>query len=198
MPINHNHKYNNHKNHSHNHKKPKVSYFDLLRRKKKPAGGLSLKRPLEYKLVYGISISCIAFLTAFISSSILAPVEVTDAAEVLSALSATDSSVSISTTASTIDLSLATGSSGAVRTASDVVTVTAGSTGYQLYIGTNGSNNALIRDGATPTGTDSSTGASIYAEADTIPASLATSISSPDVLSNDTWGFAVPASVASQ
>ena len=127
-------------------------------------------------------IGMIAFLVAFISFSALSPIETTDAAEILSALDNNGSAVSISTANNTIDLSLSADTAGAVRTASDVVTVTAGSSGYQLYISTIGANNALVRDGTTGTNAN-----------DIIPASTVTSISSPAVLTNNTWGFAVPA-----
>ena len=143
---------------------------------------MSFEKSFLHKFMRNSPIGMIAFLVAFISFSALSPIETTDAAEILSALDNNGSAVSISTANNTIDLSLSADTAGAVRTASDVVTVTAGSSGYQLYISTIGANNALVRDGTTGTNAN-----------DIIPASTVTSISSPAVLTNNTWGFAVPA-----
>ena len=54
--------------------------------------------PIEYKIMRITSISLVAFLVAFLSSSVLAPVEITDASsEVLLANQATGGSVSLTT-----------------------------------------------------------------------------------------------------
>ena len=153
---------------------------------------LTLRKPFAYRAFYASTVLMSAFLITFLSVSFFAPVEPTDAAEVLSALNSSNDAVSITTSTNTIDLSLTAGSAGAVRTALDTVRVTAGESGYQLYISTNGNNNSLVRDGATATGADATTGAPTYAVDDIVAASSVTDITAPAELSNNTWGFAVP------
>ena len=112
------------------------------------------------------------------------PVEDTDAAEVLLAAQTTGSTVSLETSNAPVNLSLQAGSSSAIAAAPDVVRVTSGDTGYQLYISTNGSETALTR--------------SDNLSNDAIPTLSASgspvSISSPTNLENNTWGFALSGS----
>lgn len=114
---------------------------------------MSLEKSFLHKLMFNSSIGMIAFLVAFISFSALSPIEPTNAEEILFANQATGGAVSL-TTSGNVNLSMQTSASGSVRTALDTVSVTAGDTGYQLYISATGNTNALIRDGATSTGTD--------------------------------------------
>ena len=171
------------------------NHYNINHHKDNSSSDMSLEKSFLHKLMFNSSIGMIAFLVAFISFSALSPIEPTNAEEILFANQATGGAVSL-TTSGNVNLSMQTSASGSVRTALDTVSVTAGDTGYQLYISATGNTNALIRDGATSTGTDAATGAPTYADDDVIP-TLASSnnlvpITAPTNLQNNTWGFAVP------
>lgn len=142
----------------------------------------NLKQPLHYRIMKNTSIGLSTFLITFISFSTLSPVESTDAAEVLLANQSTGGSISLVTNGS-INLSTEASSAGTVRNAMDTVSVTAGNSGYQLYISVASDNNALVRDGTSDT-----------SSSNIIPASSVTNISAPATLPTNTWGFAVPTS----
>ena len=169
--------------------------YNKMHHKCRMTSDASLKQPFHYRAIKNSSIGLLSFLLAFISFSTLSPIESTDAAEVLLANQATGGAVSLTTTGN-INLTMQTDASGAVRTAVDAVRVASGNSGYQLYLSMQGSNNSLVRDGATATGTDTNTGLPTYADADIIPAGGGDAISSPSTLTNNTWGFAVPAANA--
>ena len=174
----------------------KTHRYNKKHHKSGSSSDMGLQKPLPYRIMQNSSIGMIAFLITFISFSAFSPVENTDATEVLSALSNSGNAVSISTSANAINLSVAADSTGSVRTASDTVSVTAGNNGYQLYLSASENTNALIRDGATSTGTDAA-GAPTYASTDIIPTLTSSDnlipITNPTNLENNTWGFAVPA-----
>ena len=137
-----------------------------------------LKESLSLKLMRNSSVGMVAFLATFVSFSALSPIEPTSAEEILFATQATGGVVSL-TSSGNVNLSMYASSAGTVQTAVDAVRVTSGNAGYQLYLSVAGDNNALIRDGGSPTN-----------ESDTIPAAGG-NISSPTVLGTNTWGFAV-------
>ena len=126
------------------------------------------------------SIGMIAFLAAFISFSTFSPIETTDATDLILSAQTNGSTVSITNSANDVNLSLQAGSAGAIQTSADTVYVTSGSTGYQLYVSTSGTETALTRlDG------DASTIPTLSSNNNPVP------ITSPTNLENNTWGFAL-------